>query len=39
MSRRWDDFKQRRLDAYKQYIAVIKKIKNMKTFILHVQIS
>lgn len=39
MSRRWDDFKQRRLDAYKHYIAVVKKIKNMKTYILHIQIS
>lgn len=37
-SKRWDDFKLRRLEAYKNYIAVIKKIKNMKTFILHIKI-
>ena len=38
-NKRWDDFKQRRLDGYKKYVAVIKKIKCMKTFILHIRIK
>ena len=38
-SKRWDDFKERRLDAYKDYIAVVKKIKCIKTYILLIQIG
>jgi len=32
---RWEDFKERRLVACKNYITVIKKVKLVKTFIIH----
>jgi len=35
---RWGDFKERRLDAFKNFIAVIKKIKMIKNYIIHAKL-
>ena len=35
---RWDEFKERRLVAYKNYLDVIKKIKMIKNFIIHAKL-
>lgn len=35
MNDRWDDFKHRRLIAYRNYISAIKRVKMVKTFLIH----